>query len=495
MMKRFSQRRSSALWPLLLGLLLVLGAGLLTWRYFATRRAVTVYVNGARFVLRTHQTSAEGVLGEAGIVLYPEDGTDLPSSADLVAGAEIRLELARPIAVVGGEGVIETRTRAASILQALDGSAATLLEGDRFLVRGRLVDPGSPLPDVPHPVQMTLSAWIAALRHPLNITIRRATPITVLDGDRVEQLRSAALTVGEALQDQGIALYEGDSVDPVPQAPVSEGLIVRIERSLPVTLVVGGQGRMTRSREETVDALLDESAVSLNDLDYVLPSLDAALVHDLLVRVVRVIEERYVQEIPIAFETIYQPDPGVEIDNQQIVSWGREGAERRQVLVHYEDQAETSRVEEEIWIEREPRDRIIEYGTKIILRQLDTPAGPISYWRKLRILATSYNAPTAGKPADHPTYGITRLGWRARKGIIAVDPRVINMEQDMYVSDYGLGVAADTGGAIKWRRIDLCYDDDNLVLWKKWVDVYLLEPIPSTDEITWIIPNYPVEKE
>jgi 3D (Asp-Asp-Asp) domain-containing protein len=117
----------------------------------------------------------------------------------------------------------------------------------------------------------------------------------------------------------------------------------------------------------------------------------------------------------------------------------------------------------------------------------------IRYWRKVRMLATSYNAPTAGKPLDHPLYGITRVGWRARKGIVAIDPRVMALLTEVYVPGYGFGTAADTGGAIKGRRIDLCYDDDNLVLWYKWGDVYLLEPVPPADEITWMLPTYPRE--
>jgi hypothetical protein len=63
----------------------------------------------------------------------------------------------------------------------------------------------------------------------------------------------------------------------------------------------------------------------------------------------------------------------------------------------------------------------------------------------------------------------------------------------VYVPGYGPGAAADTGGAIKGRRIDLCYDDDNLVLWKKWVDVYLLEPVPPSATINWLLPSYPRE--
>lgn len=163
--------------------------------------------------------------------------------------------------------------------------------------------------------------------------------------------------------------------------------------------------------------------------------------------------------------------------------------------MRYENEKETDRFQEEERVAREPMDRVIRYGTGIVLRDLETPSGIVTYWRRLRVLATSYNAPTAGKPLDHPQYGITRMGWRARKGIVAVDPRVIALGQEMYVPGYGLAVAADTGGAIIWRRIDLCFDDDNLELWRRWVDVYVLAPVPPREEIEWVIPNWPQEKE
>jgi len=43
--------------------------------------------------------------------------------------------------------------------------------------------------------------------------------------------------------------------------------------------------------------------------------------------------------------------------------------------------------------------------------------------------------------------------------------------------------------------VDLCYDDDNLVHWYKWVDVYLLTPVPPASQITWVVPNTPRERE
>ena len=53
--------------------------------------------------------------------------------------------------------------------------------------------------------------------------------------------------------------------------------------------------------------------------------------------------------------------------------------------------------------------------------------------------------------------GRTANGMTARYGLVAVDPRVIPLGTHLFVEGYGFALAADTGGAIKGNRIDLCY--------------------------------------
>ena len=81
-----------------------------------------------------------------------------------------------------------------------------------------------------------------------------------------------------------------------------------------------------------------------------------------------------------------------------------------------------------------------------------------------------------------------------RKGVVAVDPTLIPLRTRVYVPGYGFGDALDTGSAIKFKRIDLGYDDHNLQLWSKWVDVYLLWPPPPEHQIEWRVRNWPIEQ-
>jgi len=124
-------------------------------------------------------------------------------------------------------------------------------------------------------------------------------------------------------------------------------------------------------------------------------------------------------------------------------------------------------------------DRVMGYGTKVVVRSLETPSGVVEYWRVFRVLATSYSAATAGVPKSSLSYGYTATGVKMRDGIVAVDPYMISLGTNLYIPGYGLGLAADTGGSIGGKRIDLGYSDEHLQLWYSWVDVYLLTPVPG----------------
>lgn len=69
---------------------------------------------------------------------------------------------------------------------------------------------------------------------------------------------------------------------------------------------------------------------------------------------------------------------------------------------------------------------------------------------RLEVDAVAYHLP-----------GSTASGLQVRKGVVAVDPRVIPLGTRLFVPGYGRGIAADVGVAIKGRIIDLWMPSDN----------------------------------
>ncbi|HZJ98400.1 MAG TPA: 3D domain-containing protein, partial [Tissierellaceae bacterium] len=93
--------------------------------------------------------------------------------------------------------------------------------------------------------------------------------------------------------------------------------------------------------------------------------------------------------------------------------------------------------------------------------------------------ATAYDLSfeSCGKHPDHPAYGITASGTKARLGVVAVDPKVIPLGTKLYVEGYGNAIAEDVGGAIKGRLLDVFFNTKNeCIQWgRKQVNVWIVD--------------------
>jgi uncharacterized protein YabE (DUF348 family) len=343
---------------------------------------------------------------------------------------------------------------------------------------------GLPLPADQAAREAALPAW------PHLVSLHRAVAIQVVDGDAAPlSLRTAARTVGEVLAAQELALYLGDVVDPPLDTPITPALVIRLDRSQPVLIQADGQSLPARTHAATVGAALADAGVALIGEDYAVPAETQLLPVDGLIRVVRVREEVLTAQTLIPYDTTYQPMPEVEIDTVYQVQAGAPGVLRTLTRVRYENGVEVSRAAEAEALVANPVPQAIGYGTQIVIRTLDTPDGPIEYWRAYTMWATSYAAKFTGRTPGTISYGRTASGKYVTKGIVAIDRGMMPFGTRMYVPGYGFGEAADTGGGVRGRWIDLGFDDHNYQSWAKVVTVYFLTPVPDPGAIRWIIPS------
>jgi len=345
-----------------------------------------------------------------------------------------------------------------------------LFPGDQLLADGLKVAPGAPLP--------------LAASHSLQV--RRAVLVTLQDGSRSRSFLSSAVTLGQALADAGIALHIEDRLTPPPETFLTTPLHAILEQSVRLTAQLQNGQVQFRSTASTVGKALAETGLALQGLDYSQPPAASPLPPDGQIRVVRVQEAVTVEQEPLPFETVQQPAPEVELDSRKILQAGELGLKARRVRTRYEDGIEVSQAVEGEWTALEPKKQIVGYGTKIVIRTLNTPDGPIQYWRAVQMYATSYSPCRVvnGQCSD-----TTATGAKLQKGIVAMTATWCHYTcgGKVYVPGYGVGTVADTGGGIPGRYwIDLGYSESDFVNWHQSVTVYFLTPVPA--DVMWVLP-------
>ncbi len=182
----------------------------------------------------------------------------------------------------------------------------------------------------------------------------------------------------------------------------------------------------------------------------------------------------------IPFRTVTVNDPNLALDTKKVVQNGTKG----KLKVIKELEYINGKLKNVKILDREvvkpPKDKIIHIGTKKVCYTENIGDKTVKYWKKIRVWATSY---------DHTCYGCshwTATGKYLTKGIIAVDPKVIDLHTTMYVPGYGFGQAEDVGGAVKGNHIDLGFDDLNTGSWSaRYVDIYLIDHCMPELKFNW----------
>jgi uncharacterized protein YabE (DUF348 family) len=455
---------------LLASIILAIGGFILI--YFATAKSASIFVDGDWVTINTHARTVGSALQAAGIKLHEGDQVFPEQSRSLDRDEVIEVKRAFTLYLeIDGE-LEQVITTEKSIADVLDSAGIKVLPGDRIWVNGlREDDPGKILS-----TDQTYVSFKEAISFQLQV-----------DGDEIK-IQSAANTLGEAVTEAGIELLESDVLIPSSDTPLAGIEFATLKRAVPVTVEADGVIYKTYVVADTVGAALQRAGVSIIGLDYTIPALEETLPEDGFIRVIRVWEEVLSEQTPIPFETVYEANPELEIDQRVVMDSGAYGVQTSQIRVRVEDGNEVGRTVVGEWVAREPQPRKVGYGTKIVIRTLNTADGTIEYWRAIKMWATSYSPSRAGVPADYEWFGITACGKKLVKVIVAIDNRYIPFHTMMYVPGYGYAEACDIGGGVVGRWIDLGYSDHNYKSWHQYVTVYFLTPVPPANTIAWIFP-------
>lgn len=168
----------------------------------------------------------------------------------------------------------------------------------------------------------------------------------------------------------------------------------------------------------------------------------------------------------VGYTTIKRLNTSLQAGETVTVREGIEGVKTVTYNVVYENGVEVSREAVQSVVLTNPVSKIVEYGIENAV-EIDAGSGyeardkaSLDYKYYIDCEATAYDL----SPEENGGYGgQSATGVPLDKGVIAVDPRVIPLGSRVYIEaidgswSYGYAVAADTGGAIKGNRVDLCY--------------------------------------
>lgn len=435
-------------------------------------RSIPVTINGETQYLQTNALTVSAALEKDGFILDEADRISPDGGKLLFSVDEIEIELARQVTIVEYpkevKHTVETVER--NPRKLLEEVGIQIGDKDQVLMDGNVIDLAAELP----------------YQGDYHLIVRHAVNLTIEDEGIKDVISSSLETLEEALAENDIFLEEGDRVEPALDTILSDDMEVTILRARTISIHSQDQIVEIKSAARSVSEALAEADLGLQGLDYSIPDGNQTVPEDGVIQIIRVREEVQISQSNIPFGVEYIQSDEVELDKREVVQPGEFGVEVTRTRIIYEDDQEVSRVEEVTWVAKEPVDQLTGLGTQVVVRTMDTPNGPIEYWRAVNVYATSYSPCRSG--TDRCYYG-TASGMPAAYGAIGVTRAWYNLMlgQRLYVPGYGIGTIADVGGGVPGRYwIDLAYSDDDYVAWHHNVTVYFLTPVP--DNIPWILP-------
>lgn len=216
-------------------------------------------------------------------------------------------------------------TRAATVQEFLDRADLTINQGDVVepAMDTRIVDDN------------------------FRVNVYRARPVTIFDGNERVQALSAAKAPRTVAQQAGMTVYAEDNLKQEVSSDVLKDQVIGekivIERATPVSLSLYGAPNTVRTHVSTVGQLLQEKGVVLGEGDSVQPGADTPLSPNLSVFVTRSgIQVVTVEEqIPAPIE--YVEDPSLSFGATAVRQVGSPGKKSVTYEINLENGKETSR--------------------------------------------------------------------------------------------------------------------------------------------------------
>jgi uncharacterized protein YabE (DUF348 family) len=190
----------------------------------------------------------------------------------------------------------------------------------------------------------------------------------------------AAKTVGEFLASEKLSLREGDSVFPSEETGLFSGMRILINRAREVKVLADGGERVLHTQALSVGQALSENGISLDEDDIVKPERAESVLPKMTVVITRVTIEEQSIEKPIAFEKKANEDDTLSWRKTIVTQKGEKGIERLTYRVSSHDGKEVNRKLLKTETIKEPVTEITTQGTYVKLGKAHRGAASWYAW-------------------------------------------------------------------------------------------------------------------
>lgn len=216
--------------------------------------------------------------------------------------------------------------------------------------------------------------------------------------------------------------------------------------------------------KRTVGELIELLGIQLDEHELLKTDLTAVIDRDMEINVDNVSYDTVTEDFEIDYEVKYVDVESIPKGTKQVHQQGSEGIRTVEYRVTYVNGVEIEREKTGEYVSREPVTMIIYNGVGGMVN-----IGGTYY---------SYSSTFECKSTVYSGGGSTASGIPASENVIAVDPSVIPLGSRVYIEGVGIRIAADTGGAIKGKFIDIYFNSSNPAYYSygvKYVKVYVLD--------------------
>lgn len=301
----------------------------------------------------------------------------------------------------------------------------------------------------------------APVENGMKIDYKTAMQVTVVIDGTAESFYTTEDTIQGFYKEQNLSFSEHDDVSHQQTEAIEDGLEINVTKAYDVAINDGGEKKVVSATGGTVEELLANHDIVLNDADKIKPGLDKTVKKDMEISIVRVTTETEEVTEAVAYSTEEKQDSSLPKGEEKIITQGQEGQIVKEYKITKENGKEVNRelVDEEV--KKESVNHVVAVGTKEATQKSDSnlvtlsdkSSNEPSGGKTLTVTASAFTASCSG------CSGVTSTGINLQANpnmkVIAVDPNVIPLGSKVWVEGYGVAVAGDTGGAIKGNRIDV----------------------------------------